>query len=271
MALQLTHPARVAPLLCRGTYRRQRPQQSGGRTPTLHWGSACSLPWSPATCCHTSATGGQSNCLAQLCLLVSADTMLRRLRMAPQWHLKGATKPLLTQSCCSVACRRWLRPRTCRSQGFTFESYACAEQLPSDRHTPSSTPGQSLGEGPVRASTPCFAASQCTHMAGISHSVVGWHDAGSALLAVSEAPSPTTSAATSAGDVSGSPLRRRAGFKGSSTATSPLQPCGGASLQPQQALIFCSGWLATKPCNLSERLPASWNKIAGPIWLVRCC
>lgn len=84
MALQLTHPARVAPLLCRGTYRRQRPQQSGGRTRTLHRGSACSLPWSPATCCHTSATGGQPNCLAQLCLLVSADTMLRRLRMAPQ-------------------------------------------------------------------------------------------------------------------------------------------------------------------------------------------
>ena len=191
--------------------------------------------------------------------------------MAPQWHLKGATKPLLTQSCCSVACRRWLRPRTCRSQGFTFESYACAEQLPSHRHTPSSTPGQSLGEGPVRASTPSFAASQCAHMAGISYSVVGWHDAGSALLAVSEAPSPTTSAAASAGDVSGSPLRRRAGFRGSSTATSPLQPTGGASLQPQQALILCSGWLSTKPCNLSERLPASWNNIAGPIRLVRCC
>jgi hypothetical protein len=44
---------------------------------------------------------------------------------------------------CTVTCRRWLRPRTYRSQGFSFESYACAEELPSHRYIPSVAAGWS--------------------------------------------------------------------------------------------------------------------------------
>ena len=49
-----------------------------------------------------------------------------------------AAMPAPTTSA-AAACRRWLRPGECRCENFPFESYACAEQLPSS-YTPPAPP-----------------------------------------------------------------------------------------------------------------------------------
>ena len=40
----------------------------------------------------------------------------------------------------AALCRRWLRPGECRCENFPFESYACAEQLPSSYTPPAPAP-----------------------------------------------------------------------------------------------------------------------------------
>lgn len=115
----------------------------GEGTRQLPLASAWLRPWSRTTCCLASAIGQSYSCL-----------QMRSSTDMQAWG-SGASEALDSASCfCAcmpadrqtlkanfIACRRWLRPRTYRSQGFTFESYACAEELPSHRYSPSAAAG----------------------------------------------------------------------------------------------------------------------------------